>query len=336
MKKAKKIINNPKKVVAELLEGFLVSRQGKVVAVPGTGVQGLVRVGIPDGKVALLTGGGSGHEPTFCGLVGEGMADAAACGEIFAAPTPDLILATAKAADRGKGVILEFNNYAGDVMNFEIASEMAAEQGLKVASLLNYDDVASAPVERKEERRGIAGNIFVLKIGGAASAAAASMGEVLRIMGKARDNVRSIGVAISAGSVPQTGEPTFELPADEIEIGMGGHGEPGVLRAKMMPADEMVQLLMDRILPDLPFVAGDEVCVLVNNQGATTMMELLIVTRKVYAILKEKGIRVHDSIIGSFATCQEMAGISLSVMKLDDELKRCYDMPASSLGLTKR
>jgi phosphoenolpyruvate---glycerone phosphotransferase subunit DhaK len=291
---------------------------------------------MPAGKVALLTGGGSGHEPTFCGLVGEGMADAAACGEIFAAPTPDLILKTAMAADRGKGVILEFNNYAGDVMNFEIASEMAAEKGLKVASLLNYDDVASAPVERKEERRGIAGNIFVLKIGGAASASASSMEEVLRIMGKARDNVRSMGVAISAGAIPQTGEPTFELPADEIEIGMGGHGEPGVLRAKMMPADEMVQLLMDRILPDLPFVSGDEVCLLVNDQGATTMMELLIVTRKVYAILKEKGIKVHDTIIGSFATCQEMAGISLSVMKIDEELKRYYDMPASSLGLTKR
>jgi len=336
MKKAKKIINDPRKVVAELLEGFLASQQGRVVAVPGTRNQGLVRTGIPDGKVALLTGGGSGHEPTFCGLVGEGMADAAACGEIFAAPTPDLIVKTAKAADRGKGVILEFNNYAGDVMNFEIAGEMAAAQGLKVASLLNYDDVASAPRERKEERRGIAGNVFVLKIGGAASSALATMEDVLRVMGKARDNVRSMGVAISAGSVPQTGEPTFELPADEIEIGMGGHGEPGVLRAKMMPADEIVKLLMDRILPDLPFDSGDEVCVLVNNQGATTMMELLIVTRKVHAMMKEKGIRVHDTVVGSFATCQEMAGISLSVLKLDDELKRYYDMPVSCLGLTRR
>jgi dihydroxyacetone kinase-like protein len=335
MSKTRKIINDPKKVVAELLEGFLISQHGRVAAVPGTGFQGLVRTGIPDGKVALLTGGGSGHEPTFCGLVGEGMADAAACGEIFAAPTPDLIVKTAKAVDRGKGVIFEFNNYAGDVMNFEIASEIAAEQGLKVASLLNYDDVASAPCERREERRGIAGNIFVLKIGGAASSSAASMDEVLRIMGKARDNVRSMGVAISAGSVPQTGEPTFELPADEIEIGMGGHGEPGVLRTKMMGADEMVRLLMDRILPDLPFVRGDEVCVLVNNQGSTTMMELLIVNRKVHSILEEKGIRVHDTIIGSLATCQEMAGISLSVLKLDDELKRYYDMPVSCLGLTK-
>jgi dihydroxyacetone kinase-like protein len=336
MKKAKKIINDPRKVVAELLEGFIAAQHGRVVAVEGSGGKALVKASIPDGKVAMLTGGGSGHEPNFAGYIGEGMADGAACGEIFAAPTPDVIVKGAKAVHRGKGVIFEYNNYAGDVMNFDIASEIAAEEGIEVRSLLNYDDVASAPPERKEERRGIAGNIFVLKIGGAVTSTAMTIDEAVRVMGKARDNVRSMGVAIAAGSVPETGEPTFELPADEIEIGMGGHGEPGVLRAKMMPADSLVELMMEKILPDLPFRAGDEVCVLVNNLGATTMMELLIVNRKVHAILKEKNISIHDTLIGSFATCQEMAGFSISLLKLDGELKKYYDMPAVCAGLMKR
>ena len=336
MKKAKKIINDPKRVVVELLEGFIASQHGRVVAVDGSGGKALVRAGIPDGKVAMLTGGGSGHEPNFAGYIGEGMADGAACGEIFAAPTPDVIVKAAKAVNRGRGVVFEYNNYAGDIMNFDIAGEMAAKEGLDVRTVLNYDDVASAPRESKEERRGIAGNIFVLKIGGAVTSTPATIDEAVRVMVKARDNVRSMGVAVAAGSVPETGEPTFELPDDEIEIGMGGHGEPGVLREKMMPADAIVELMMGKILPDLPYLAGDEVCVLLNNLGATTMMELLIVNRKVHAILKEKGIGVHDTLIGNFATCQEMAGFSISLLKLDDELRRYYDMPATCPGLTKK
>jgi phosphoenolpyruvate---glycerone phosphotransferase subunit DhaK len=335
MRKAKKIINDPRQVVPELLEGLIAAQNGRIAAAPGSGGRALVRAAIPQGKVALLTGGGSGHEPTFPGLVGENMADGAACGEIFAAPSPDVILAAAKAVHRGKGVIFEYNNYAGDVMNFDIAAEMAAAEGIEVKTVLNYDDVASAPRESRNERRGVAGNIFVLKIGGAVTARAATIGEAVRVMEKARDNVRSMGVAVAAGSVPETGELTFELPDDEIEIGMGGHGEPGVLRAKMLRADDLVQLMMDRILPDLPFASGDRVCVLLNNLGATTMMELLIVNRKVHEILRRGGVAVHDTLVGSFATCQEMAGFSVSLLRLDDELRRYYDMPASCLGLTK-
>jgi phosphoenolpyruvate---glycerone phosphotransferase subunit DhaK len=336
VKKARKIINDPKKVVAELLEGFLDAHQGTIVAVEGSSGRALVKAQVPAGKVALLTGGGSGHEPIFPGFIGDGMADGSACGEIFAAPTPDIVLKTTQGISRGKGVIYLYNNYAGDVMNFDIASEMAAEEGHTIATILNYDDAASAPPAQAKERRGIAGIVFLLKIAGAATAAGASLEEAVRITCKARDSVRSMGVAIGAGSIPETGEPTFELPADEIEIGMGGHGEPGVLRTKMMPADALVELMMERILPDLPFKSGDEVCLLVNDLGATTMMELLIVTRKVHGILKEKGIRVHDTRVGSLVTCQEMAGFSLSLLKLDDELRRYYDMPATSLGFTKR
>jgi phosphoenolpyruvate---glycerone phosphotransferase subunit DhaK len=335
MKKAKKIINDPKKVVVELLEGFLDAHQGKIVAMEGSHGRALVKARVPD-KVALLTGGGSGHEPIFPGFVGDGMADGSACGEIFAAPAPDIVLKATQGISRGKGVIYLYNNYAGDIMNFDIAAEMAAEGGYAVRTILNYDDVASAPPQEKEKRRGIAGIVFLLKIAGAVTSTGASLEEAVRVTCKARDNVRTMGVAIGAGSIPETGEPTFELPADEIEIGMGGHGEPGVLRTKMMPADALVELMMDKILPDLPFKAGDEVCLLVNDLGATTMMELLIVNRKVHRILKEKGITVHDTLVGSLVTCQEMAGFSLSLLRLDEELKRFYDMPASSLGLTKR
>ena len=335
MKRVKKIINNPKNVVTELLEGLIEASHGRIKVVEGAGVKALVKTNIPEGKIALLIGGGSGHEPIFPGFIGENMADGAACGEIFAAPTPDVIFEVTKAIHRGKGVLYQYNNYAGDVMNFDIAAEMSEEEGIEVKTVLNWDDVASAPPEKKEERRGIAGNIFVVKIAGAATATAATLDEAVRIISKARDNVRSMGVAVAAGSIPETGEPTFELPDDEIEIGMGGHGEPGVLRSRMMSADSLVEQIVENILLDLPFRSGDEVCLLVNDLGSTTMMELLIVNRKVRQILREKNIRVYDTLIGSFATCQEMAGFSISLFKLDEELKNYYDMPASCFGLVR-
>jgi dihydroxyacetone kinase-like protein len=333
MKKAKKIINEPQKVVPELLEGLVEVYHGKVRKLKG--INALVKSSLPSGKVGLLIGGGSGHEPLFHGFIGESMADGAACGNIFAAPTPDVILETTRALNQGNGVLYLYGNYAGDNMNFDVAAELAADEGIEIETVRIWDDVASAPPERIEDRRGIAGDVFVIKIAGGISAVAHDLQEVFQVTTKARDSVRSMGVAVSAGSIPETGEPTFELPTDEIEIGMGLHGEPGVSREKMLSADELVEKMMDRILPDLPFQANDEVCLLINDLGATTMMELLIVNRKVRQILREKQITVYDTLIGSFCTSQEMAGFSITLMKLDDELKRYYDMPAHSFGLTK-
>jgi dihydroxyacetone kinase-like protein len=263
------------------------------------------------------------------------MADGAACGHIFAAPTPDVILEATRTLNQGKGVLYLYGNYAGDNMNFDIAAEMAADEGIETKTVRIWDDVASAPPERMEERRGIAGDLFVIKIAGGVSALVDDLEEVLRVTKKARDNTRSMGVAVRAGSLPETGEPTFELPDDEIEIGMGLHGEPGVSREKMPPADVLVEKMMDKIIRDLPFQRGDEACLLVNDLGATTMMELLIANRKVRQILKDKGIAVYDTVIGSFCTSQEMAGLSITLMKLDDELKKYYDMPANSFAFVK-
>jgi dihydroxyacetone kinase-like protein len=285
--------------------------------------------------VGLLIGGGSGHEPLFPGLVGEGMADGAACGNIFAAPTPNVILQATRALNQGKGVLYLYGNYAGDNMNFDIAAEMAADEGIAIRTVRVWDDVASAPPEGAEERRGIAGDLLIIKIAGAVSAAVTDLDEVFRITTKARDHTRTMGVALSAGSIPETGEPTFELPDGEMEIGMGLHGESGVSRGKLLPADALVAEMMERILVDLPFRRSDEVCLLVNNLGATTMMELLIANRKARQILRDAGIRVHDSIVGTFCTCQEMAGLSITLMKLDGELKTYYDAPARSLAFTR-
>jgi dihydroxyacetone kinase-like protein len=333
MKHPKKIINDPRHVVRELLEGLVEASSGRIK--PLSSVQALVKTHIPDGKVGLLIGGGSGHEPLFPGFIGDNMADGAACGNIFAAPTPDLILEATKAVHRGKGVLYLYGNYAGDNMNFDIAAEMAAEAGIRVKTVRVCDDVASAPPGREEERRGIAGDLFVIKIAGGAAAALGHLDEVQRVAAKARDRVRTMGVSVAAGSIPETGEPTFELPDDEIEIGMGLHGERGVEREKMLPADPLVDKMMDKILADLPFKNGDEVALLINDLGSTTMMELLIVNRRVRRILRDHTISVYDTVIGSYCTCQEMAGFSITLMKMDDELKRYYDLPARSLGFAK-
>ncbi len=329
----KKIVNDPKQVVRELLEGLELAYQSRLKRLPD--VQALVKKDLPPGKVGLLIGGGSGHEPLFHGFVGENMGDGAAAGNIFAAPTPDCVLAATKALDQGNGVLYLYGNYAGDNMNFDIAAELAADEGIKTKTVRIWDDVASAPLDRIEERRGIAGDLFVIKIAGGVSATSKDLDEVYRVTAKARDNTRSMGVAVAAGSIPETGEPTFVLGDDEIEIGMGMHGEPGVSREKLLPADELVQKMMDKLLPDLPFNTGDKVALLINDLGSTTMMELLIVNRKVRQILAACGIEVHDTVMGSYATCQEMAGFSITLMKLDEELVKYYDLPADSFGFKK-
>ncbi len=333
MRAVKKIVNDPRQVVPELLEGLVEAYHGRVIQLPG--VTALVKAHLPQGKVGLLIGGGSGHEPLFHGYLGENLADGAACGHIFTSPTPDCILAATRALNQGRGVLYLYGNYAGDNFNFDMAAELAAEEGIQVKMVRIWDDVASAPPERIQDRRGIAGDLFVIKVAGAASATLGDLEEVYRVTVKARDHTRTMGVAVTAGSIPETGAPTFVLGDDEIEIGMGLHGEPGVSREKLLPADLLVDKMMDKILADLPFTAGDEVALLVNDLGATTMMELLIVNRRVRRVLREKGIRVHDTVVGSYCTCQEMAGFSITLMKLDDELKRYYDLPARSVGFVK-
>jgi dihydroxyacetone kinase-like protein len=329
----KKVLNDPKQAAYEALEGLNLAMMGKTTLIREASA--LLKNNIPQGKITLLVGGGSGHEPLFAGFVGKNLADGAVCGNVFAAPTPDQILIATRAVNRGKGVLYLYGNYAGDTMNFDIASEMAESEGITTRTVHIWDDVASAPLEKIEERRGIAGDLFVIKIAGAAATRADTLQDLERITVKARNNTRSMGVAVAPGSIPETGEPTFDIGEDEIEIGMGLHGEPGVLREKIMLADALVEKMMLQILNDLPFKAGDKVCLLINNLGASTMMELLLVNKKVRSILQESAVKVHDTLIGSYCTSQEMAGFSISLLKLDEELRTYYDMPVESLALTK-
>ncbi|WP_206514614.1 dihydroxyacetone kinase subunit DhaK [Brevibacillus marinus] len=323
----KKVINESNRVVEEMIEGFLAAYGRYYRKVPG--VKGIVRQEKQD-KVAVVIGGGSGHEPMFLGFAGEGLADGVAIGNVFAAPTPDTVYEVAKAADSGKGVLFVYGNYAGDVLNFDMGAELAENEGIATKTVLVTDDVASAPPERRGERRGIAGDVLVIKIAGAAAANGLDLEEVTRLAKKANDNTRSIGVALTPGSIPDTGTPTFTLPEDEIEFGMGIHGEPGVKRTKLMKADELTDHMLQAVLEDLPFQAGDEVCVLINGLGSTTLMELLIVHRRVSHVLADRGITVYDSDVNSFCTTQEMGGFSITLMKLDEELKKYYNYPAYS------
>jgi dihydroxyacetone kinase-like protein len=329
----KKLINSPEHVVEEMIEGFIAAYGRDYVKLEG--VNGIVRKNKQD-KVAIVIGGGSGHEPLFLGYVGEGLADGVAIGNVFAAPTPNTVYEVAKAVDAGKGVLFLIVNYAGDVLNFEMAAELADMDGIQTKIVRVTDDVASAPKERIDDRRGIAGALFVYKIAGAAASLGLSLDEVAAIAEKANASIRSVGVALTPGSLPSTGKPTFTLGDDEIEFGMGIHGEPGVKRTNIMKADELTETMMGYILDDLPFQKGDEVCVLINGLGSTTHMELMIVNRKVAQLLRERGISVYDTAMNSFCTTQEMGGVSISLIRMDNELKKYYDHPAHSPYYTKK
>jgi dihydroxyacetone kinase-like protein len=328
----KKIINNPECVVEEMIEGFIAAYGDEYSKVEG--VNGIVRSARED-KVSIVIGGGSGHEPLFLGYVGKGMADGVAIGNVFAAPPPQTVYEVSKAAHNGKGILYIIVNYAGDVLNFEMGAEMAEMEGIATSTVRVCDDVISAPADQKDERRGIAGAGFVYKIAGAAAMEGLPLDEVARIAQKAADNVRSVGVALTPGTIPNTGRITFELGEDEIEFGMGIHGEPGVRRTRLLPADELVSQMMDYVLDDLPFRQGDEVCVLINGLGSTTYMEFMIANRQISKILRERGIRVYDTQMGSFCTTQEMGGMSISLLKLDEELKKYYNMPAATPFYTR-
>lgn len=331
MSNVKKILNDPGDAVAEALAGLAALTPRTVKQLPDLPV--LVKREIPSGKVGLLVGGGSGHEPLFGGFVGDGLADAAVSGHFFAAPTPDVILEAIKAVDSGNGVLMVYGNYAGDNMNFDIAAELASEEGIETRTVRVRDDIAT---EDQDERRGIAGDVFVIKIAGAAATERRNLDEVYEIACEARNNTYSLGVAVKAGSNPETGTLTFELPDDEIEIGMGLHGEPGVTRQKMPKADPLVDEMASRILGVSGIGNGDTVAVLINNLGASTYTELFVVNRHLQSVLKSAGVTVLDTQLGTFCTTQEMAGFSISLLKLTDQMTRLYEKPVSSVALTMR
>ena len=281
-------------------------------------------------KVALVIGGGSGHEPLFSGYCGAGLADGVACGNICASPNPELIYETAKAVDQGKGVLFIYGCYAGDNLNFDMAEELCRADGMKTAHVRVWDDCASAPKERITDRRGIAGDVFVIKTAGAACDAGLAFGEVVRIAEKARDNINTIGLATSPGTLPGNDKPTFELPDDEVEFGMGLHGEPGIERTKLKPADELVGRMYAELKAEMNLKEGDEIAVLVNGLGSTPLLELNIVYYDLHRLMAADGLKVHDAEVKTYCTCMEMGGFSITVLKLDEELKRYYDAPCYS------
>ena len=326
----KKFINDPFDFVEELTEG-IIKAHGDYYRADKGDLRIIVRQDAPiKGKVAIATGGGSGHLPVFMGYVGKGLADGACIGNVFSSPSAGQMKRVTKAIDGGAGVLYLYGRYQGDMMNFNSAAEESIKNGLRVESVIVSDDVASAPPERHSERRGVAGIFFAYKIAGAMANEMASLDEVKRVTQKAVDTTRSLGIALGPCTIPLVGKPNFEISDDEMEIGMGIHGEQGVERVKMRTADEIAATLVDRVVNDMPFVAGDEVAVLVNSLGATPLEELYVLYRKIDELLREKGLVLHRPYVGRYACSMEMQGMSLSLMKLDDELKRLLDAPADS------
>ena len=323
-----KILNDPERFVDEMLDGILAAHPRQLRRV---GPRAIVRAAapVPD-KVAIVTGGGSGHLPVFMGYVGAGLLDGAAIGEVFASPSADQMLEVTEAVSAGRGVLYLYGNYGGDVMNFDLAAELAAASGIEVQTLLAADDVASAPPERADRRRGIAGIFLLYKVAGAAAASGSSLDEVVAVTRRAADGLRTMGVALSPCTIPAAGVPTFELPVGEMEIGMGIHGEPGVRRGALEPADRIADELVETILADREYASGSRVAVLVNGLGATPKEELYILYRRVAERLAERGLTVHRVWIGEYATSLEMAGASVSLMAVDDELAALLDAPVST------
>ncbi|MET0715143.1 MAG: dihydroxyacetone kinase subunit DhaK [Mycetocola sp.] len=327
----KKLINDPKNVVTESVEGFASAHADIVRA--STDPVFIVRSDAPSGKVGIVSGGGSGHEPLHGGFVGFGMLDAAVPGAVFTSPTPDPIVAATAAVDGGRGVLHIVKNYTGDVLNFETAADLAAVDGIEVRSVVVNDDVAVQDSLYTAGRRGVAGTVLVEKIAGASAQRGDSLDDVTAVAEKVISQVRSMGVALTPCVVPHAGEPSFALEEDEIEIGIGIHGEPGREKIKLQPADAVVDRLLGPIIDDIPFASGDKVLLLVNGMGGTPQIELYIVFRRAAQVLAERGIEVTRSLVGNFTTSLEMQGMSLSVLKLDDELTELWDAPVQTAAL---
>lgn len=327
----KKLLNKVDDIVVESLAGLAAAHPGLVKLHPS--VKAVLRADAPSKKVAVVSGGGSGHEPLHGGYVGYGMLDAACPGEVFTSPTPDQMYEAAKAADGGKGVLFIVKNYTGDVMNFQMAADLLAADGIPVAQVIVDDDVAVQDSLYTAGRRGVGGTVLIEKIVGAKAEAGASLEEVKALCEKVNSQVRSMGMALTSCAVPAAGKPTFELGEDEMEIGIGIHGEPGRQRMKLKPAKEIVEMMAGAIVEDLPFKAGDEVVAFVNGMGGTPQMELFLVYNDLVNFLKEKGVVVARSLVGNYITSLEMQGFSITLLKLDEEMKALWDAPVETAGL---
>ena len=327
----KKIINNPSNVLEDMLKGIEYAYPEYLRKIEEANV--LVRKSKVSNKVAVVSGGGSGHEPAHGGYIGFGMLDGAVCGEVFTSPTPDQVYEAIKAVDNGNGVLLVIKNYTGDVMNFEMAKEMAEIEGIEVKAVVVNDDVAVEDSLYTAGRRGIAGTVFVHKIAGAMAERGADLSEVTRVAEKTIANVKSMGMSLSSCIVPAAGRANFELAEDEVEIGMGIHGEPGTHREKLSNSDSVVEQLVNKILGNIEINKGDEVAVMVNGLAATPYMELFIVNKKLNEMLTEREIKIHKTFVGEYMTSLEMAGFSISILKLDNELKGLLDAKADTPAL---
>ena len=314
------------KVVDDELDGISSLYPNILRRIPGTNI--VVRKDAPvKDKVAIISGGGSGHEPMHTGFVGKGILDGAIAGEVFTAPTPDQIYTAIKEVQSGKGILLIINNYTGDVLNFKMAEELAIDDGIDVRHVIVNDDIA---IDAKESRRGVAGGMLIEKIAGAKAEAGANLDEVLQITNRAIENTRSMGVALSSCTIPRMGAPMFQIADDEIELGIGVHGEKGVKRTKLTSADDIASVLFDRISKELNLLRGDEAILLVNGMGSTPLMELLIFSKAVLRLARNAEIKVFGSIAGTFVTSLDMAGVSLSVLRVDDETKQLLASPDST------
>lgn len=327
-----KIINDPSNVVDDMLKGFVKAHPELVATTENERVLKFADAPVP-GKVGIVTGGGSGHKPAFIGYIGKNMVDAVAVGELFSSPPAQMFYDAIHEADAGKGVAILYGNYAGDNMNVAMAMELAEEDGVKVAKVVANDDVPSAPADKRENRRGVAGEILMWKVGGAKAAMGGNLDEVIAAAQKAIDNTRSMGVGLSPCTIPEVGHPNFTIDPGMMEVGIGHHGEPGIEVAPLESASRIAGRMCDVILPDLPFQTGDETVVLISGLGSTPLMELYILYDEIAKIFDLKGINVHKALVGNYFTSLEMAGVTLSVMKLDDELKECFDFEADSIGL---
>ena len=330
-----RILNNPDDIVDEMLKGF-VKTHGDIVKTTEHPRVLAAKAAPIAGKVGVVTGGGSGHKPAFIGYIGENLCDTAAVGEICSSPTAAAFLDAFKAADGGAGVACLYGNYSGDNMNVKMAVKMAKKAGLTVKTVVANDDVASAPKDQRDKRRGVAGEILMWKCGGAKAAKGGSLDEVIAAAQKAIDSTRSVGVGLTPCTLPAVGHPNFEIKDGTMEVGIGHHGEPGIAVEPLGTAKEIAQKMVDVVLPDYPFVEGDEVVVLVSGLGATPVMELYVLYDEIEKLLSDKGIKIHRSYVGNYFTSLDMMGATLTVMKLDDELKELIDMPAYSMGLKQK
>jgi phosphoenolpyruvate---glycerone phosphotransferase subunit DhaK len=327
----KKLINDPYAFVDEMLDGIIRAHPDQLKLV-GSDRRAVVRADAPVvGKVGIVTGGGSGHLPVFMGYVGKGLVDGASIGNVFSSPNPDQMMEATRAVNGGAGVLYLYGNYQGDVLNFDMAAEMADLEGIRVETVLAADDVASAPRGQESRRRGVAGIFFAYKIAGARAHEGGSLDDVRAAAEMAVSNTRSMGMALSPCTIPAVGKPTFEIGPDEMEIGMGIHGEPGVRRGKLEPADQVADALLDPVIDDLGLQRGEWVAVLVNGLGATPKEELYVLYRRVDQRLKDLGVGVHHRVyVGEYATSLEMAGASVTLMRMNGDLRRLLDAPAQT------